>query len=301
MLLDRRDVATLNIMSKKSLANSCIRLLSDLYYFAIPLLMLGFVPGVWAQPATNTWDTTISFSGSGNLAVSATSYAVTGVADPFLTVSMTGSGVNTADADGLGGFHINSSFNAIASITMPNTIPAGISPFSITAPRTGSDHGLTFTAPQTDIASAGGSPFYGLFPPPAGSEYASSDANAAQYFFQYDPTTQLFVKFNGPLSLTLGETPTLTVTPDLSLPGNDFYSYSYADSVLDLSATIGENDPDLKFTGAAVITTIAAAPAPDSSPGLVGVLAPLAVCVGGVWKKTRQRGETSVHSCAFLH
>jgi hypothetical protein len=288
-------------MSKKSLANSHIRLPSDFYYFALPLLMIGFVPGISAQPADNTWDTTISFSGSGNLPVSATTYAAAGVADPLLPVSMTGSGVNTADADGFGGFHVNSSFNAIAEVALPNSVPAGASPFSITAPRTGPDPGLAFTTPQTDIPSAGGPPFYGLFPLPEGSEYTSSDASVVQHFFQYDPATELFVKFNGPVSLTLGGTPTLGVTPDLSLPGDDFYSYTYADSVLEVSATIGENDPDINFTGAVVITTIAAAPAPDSSPGLVGLLALLAVCVGGAWEKTRQRGETIVHSCAFLH
>ena len=251
--------------------------------------MFGFVPGVLAQPAVNAWFTTISFSGSGSLPVNEdTTFGGAGYPDPILSASLTGTGVDTAVADGFGGFYVNRFFDTIASITMPDAVAPSVSPFSVTAPRVGADPGLPLTTPQTDIPSAGGPPFYGLFPPPPGTDYSDTIASTLQHNFQYDPTEVLFVKFNGEADLILGPAPTLNATPDPSLPGDDIYTSTYDDSELRLSATIGENDPGVDFKGTVVITTIAAAPAPDSSPGLPGVLTLLAVCASGARRKARE-------------
>jgi hypothetical protein len=131
----------------------------------------------------------------------------------------------------------------------------------------------------------------GLFPPAAGTVFSGTDPNIAQYFFQYNPTQVIYVTFTGPLSLTLGDTPTLSTTPDPGSPGNDFYSYSYADSVLALSSLVNENDPPIDFIGPVVITTVATAPVapavPEPSTWLAGILL-LGICGRGAWQKIRE-------------
>jgi hypothetical protein len=269
-------------MSKKNLASTRARILSACHYLAISLLMFGFVPGVWAQ----TWDTTISFNGSGgDLDMSSGGWAVTGVPDPILTVSMTGTGVNTATANGGGGYNIASFFNVFADVSIPNSYGPTGSSFSITQPtsRNGNpiiatDPGLTVTAPPSTAAGNSFSAFDGLFPPLSGSEYTGSVTNTAPHFFQYN-STDFYLTFKGPVSLTLGDTPTV-------VQSGDSYSYYYPDSELELTANIVFNDPVVDFTGTVEITTTVAAP--DSSPGLAGVLALLAVCAGGAWQKARE-------------
>jgi hypothetical protein len=284
-------------MSKKSLASSRTRLLPGCRYLAIPLLMFGFVPGVWAQP----WDTTISFNGSGSLNDSANTYPGESVPVSVQFSSLAGSppstGSTTAAFNGGDEFAISSSLNVFADVSIPNRTDYQNNPvpgaFSITQPvgprpsytPTGTDLGLTLTS--SSIATANSSPpFGGLFPPTSGTVYTGSDNVRNVNFFQ-DDGYNLNIEFNGAVTLTLGNTPTLTTTPDPSLPGDDFYSYTYADSVLEVQATIGGGDPAVDFTGPLTITTIATAPAPDSSPGLAGVLALLAVCAGGAWQKAR--------------
>ena len=210
-------------------------------------------------------DTTISFNGSGgNLDMSSGGWAVTGVPDPILTVSMTGTGVNTATANGGGGYNIASFFNVFADVSIPNSYGPTGSSFSITQPtsRNGNpiiatDPGLTVTAPPSTAAGNSFSAFDGLFPPLSGSEYTGSVTNTAPHFFQYN-STDFYLTFKGPVSLTLGDTPTV-------VQSGDSYSYYYPDSELELTANIVFNDPVVDFTGTVEITTTVAAP--DSSPG----------------------------------
>jgi MYXO-CTERM domain-containing protein len=75
------------------------------------------------------------------------------------------------------------------------------------------------------------------------------------------------------------------VTPDPSQPGYQYYNFVYANSDLMMSATVGQQDPSIDFMGDVTITVAAA---PDSSPGLVGVLALLGVCAFGAWQKRAQ-------------
>ncbi len=123
-------------MSNKPLASSRTRFLSACHYLAISLLMFGFVPGVWAQPANNTWDTTISFNQtSGGILDLSSTFPGDSVS---LNVSMSGAGVNTANADIGGGFDVASYFDVFADVTIPNSVnylDTPISgPFSITQP-----------------------------------------------------------------------------------------------------------------------------------------------------------------------
>ncbi|HZM03892.1 MAG TPA: hypothetical protein VFC44_12845 [Candidatus Saccharimonadales bacterium] len=299
-------------MSKKSLISAHPVLLAK-RSLAIPFLLFSFSSAVWAQTSDYTWNTTMSFKGTGILKVSSTSYGIgdpTGALDPLLNVSMSGSGVNNASFSP--NYTIDSAFNnTIANITIPGSAVGYQNPFSVTQPLdngslTGSDPGLTLTAPET-YGNVGdpSPPFYGLFPPPAGQVYngdvtipddpaAGGDFEGApreaEHSFYYPnpagPST-LFAAFTGPVTLKLGPNPVLTMTPDLNT-GDDYYTYSYADSVLDFTATVGLNDPPIDFSGIVTITTVVApsdvspdGSVPDSSPGVMGVLALLGLCALG--------------------
>jgi MYXO-CTERM domain-containing protein len=245
--------------------------------------MFGFGPRVLAQASSNAWNETLSFTGSGALPVSESSYGqYSGApADPILSITLEGTGLNTAVSDGHGGYNISSSFQTtVQNITMPNTIPPGASPFSVTAPSSGPDPGLTLVAPLNDIDSAGGPPFYGLYPPPSGTDYSDTIATTVTESFQYGSAI-LFVSFKGEADLILGPTDSET------LGAGGVYTDTYTDSELLLTARIGENDPTVDFNGTVTITTTATS-APDSSPGLVGILALLGVCAIGGWQKRPQ-------------
>jgi len=297
-------------MSKKSLI-SARSVLSARWSLAIPFLTFVFSSTVWAQPDDSyTWNTTMSFNGTGTLAVSSTTYGVTGAPDPVLTVSMWGPGVNTANfPDNNNNYEIGSAFNnTTANITIPESAAGYKNPFSVTQPLasgspTGSDPGLTLTAPQTTLpGDPSSAPFYGLFPPPAGQVYngdvtipdeqgtddfegAPREAEHSFYYPNPAGPSTLFVAFTGPVTLKLGPNPVLTMTPDLNT-GDDYYTYRYADSVLDFTATVGGNDPTIDFLGIVTITTVVAPSeqgqsVPDSSPGMVGVLVLLSICALG--------------------
>lgn len=83
------------------------------------------------------------------------------------------------------------------------------------------------------------------------------------------------------MTLTLGGTPSLTLATDPSIPGDDYYSYTYDDSVLALNASVGGNDPPVDFIGNVVITTAAPAPTPETS-SLAGDVLMVALFAGGV-------------------
>ena len=74
-------------MSKKNLAST-----RALCLLGTSISMLGFGPGILAQPPLLTFDDTISFSGSGTLYVSHTTFAQPSVPDPILSVSLSGTG-----------------------------------------------------------------------------------------------------------------------------------------------------------------------------------------------------------------
>jgi len=301
-------------MSKRTLISAHPVLLAR-RSLAIAFLMSVFSSAVWAQPDSSTWNTTLSFNGTGTLFVSQTSYAVANVPDPVLTVSMSGMGVNTADSD-YGQYDIGSAFNnTIANIDIPQTAGGAQNPFSVTQPLdhgtpTGSDPGLTLTAPATTLPGDPSSPpFYGLYPPPPGQVYDGTVSipgpifqgvprEAEHPFYYPDPAVgaSLAVAFTGPVTLTLG-TPVLTMTPDLTTIGDDDYTYTYADSVLEFDATVGENDPLIDFSGVVQITTVAPAPSdvspegsvPDSPPGVTGVLVLLGLCALGARQMRLER------------
>jgi hypothetical protein len=276
-------------MSKINLASTRAPLLSVCHYLAIALFMPGFVPVVLAQPDSSyTWNDTISFTGSGALPVSQTTYNSPRVPDPTFSVSMTGTGQDVDSELFPGAYYVTSAFQTIANITLPNVVSPSVSPFSVTAPRSGSDPGLSLTAPLNGVYSSPTSPpFYGLFPPPSGTDYSDTIASAAQHLFQYG-TNVLFVKFNGAADLILGSISTVTTTPDLSLPGDDYYSFTYTNTDLRLTANIGENDPLADLNGTAVITVAATAPVvPEPSTWLAGILL-LGICGGGAWQKARE-------------
>ena len=97
-----------------------------------------------------------------------------------------------------------------------------------------------------------------------------------KFFFFYNGT-QYYVTFSGLVTLTLGNSPTLSQS-------GDTYSYSYNHSVLDLNGDVKENDPGIDFYGDVVITTTAVVPEPS---GLVAGLALLAVFAGSTWRERR--------------
>lgn len=275
------------IMSKNHLAISRTRLPAVCRCLAISLLIFGFGPGVWASIP---WDTTISFTGEGNLesALDAISVNQPGLTPPQVSVSMGGSGVYTATPNG-GGYDVSSSFNVFPSVTL------GTTTFSVTQPTqvqdvggqkelaaAGPDPGVTISAPTASLPGDPSSPpFYGAFPPPSGTQYTGSIGFAPGYqpykFFFFYNGTQYYVTFSGLVTLTLGNSPTLSQS-------GDTYSYSYNHSVLDLNGDVKENDPGIDFYGDVVITTTAVVPEPS---GLVAGLALLAVFAGSTWRERR--------------
>jgi hypothetical protein len=245
--------------------------------------MFGVGPRLLAQPDNNTWDTTMTFSGSGSLPIPSL-FNNPLIGDPTLSISLQGSGVYTADTDGSGGYYQNSYFQtSVQSITLPNILSPSVSPFSVTAPASGTDPGLYLSLPfdSQDNFSSGGAPFYGLYPPGDGWEYTGSIASTVEHDFQYG-AIGLQVAFNGPVDLILG-------TDGTEAYSDGVYTDTYANSELILDATVNQLEPPIDFFGPVTITTfIAPAGAPDSSPGLAGILALLGVCVVGAWQKRAQ-------------
>jgi len=271
-------------MSKKNLARTRIHLL-----LAIALLVSGFVPGVWAQPASPfTLSTTISFGPfSGGLDMS---YFNAGVpfSDPVTATISSGSSTYAASSIFGTQYGISSSISdVVTTVSLP-----GSTPFSITQPTkpgvfpsfvpvpVGPDPGLTLASSFTASANTA-PPFYNLFPPPAGTLYGGTFAPPAtvQPFYADGVIAGpgYAIKFTGSEDLILGEE--TQTGPD---------SFSYADSEIVLSTAItSENDPHGENLDLFGTVTISAAAAPDSAPGLAGVLTLLAVCAGGAWRKAR--------------
>jgi MYXO-CTERM domain-containing protein len=203
----------------------------------------------------------------------------------------------TDEGGGVGEYNVSSSFQeAAASITsFPGAL--GSLPISPSAPASGPDPGLasgpdpglTLTAaPNINFGFAFLPPLFNLAPPPGSTDYSDTILSGVTNNFQYGLDT-LYVGFAGETDLTLGPTPVLTgVAPDPFIKGFDYYTYSYADTTLALTTSIGELDPSGPFPGTLTFKgdlQLVVAAAPDSSPGLAGVLALLGVCAGGVWQK----------------
>jgi hypothetical protein len=277
-------------MNNKPLTKSGALLLPFCRYAVIPALMLGIGPRVLAQPSTLSWDTTISFSGSGTLPVNET-LGLTGT-DPTLGISFSAPAVYTATETDPTDYNINSSFNTKATITMPGGISASSPSFSPSASTAG-DPGITLSLPtgassydfSPDTAPPfGGPPFYGLYgsdAPLNGTVYSGSIdtalANLIDYTFKYDGFT-ITNSYNGAMTLTLGT--------DTETDVGGVYTDTFAGSTLDLTTSLSYHDPAIVFTGDITMTTSLAAP--DSSPGLVGILALIGVCAVGAWQKREQ-------------
>jgi hypothetical protein len=271
-------------MSKKTLVSSRTCPVHFGRYLATALLMFGLAPAVWAQPSlVNEWDTTISFTGTGNLPVG--NFFAGGAPNSVLiplSTSLSGSGVYTADDNGAGGFTVNSSFNTIVDVSGLPTY----SSFSISQPRVGLDPGIPISTPTTTVTASAAPPFYGLYPPPSGTVY-TSEVNVSsyyRYFYATNGNTREFlgVSFSGPVSLTLGGTPTVVATPDGSLPGDDYYTYSYTNSTLMLTETVMGDDPPIDFVGTVQITTVAPATAAPETLTLLDDVLLLSLFAAGV-------------------
>lgn len=252
-------------------------------YSAVSVLVMAMAAGALAQPASSTWDTTISFNGSGNLDMSNFGPPGNTDVDP-LTVALTGSGITTANAT-LGGFSVSSSMNVFATVGIPSDgilLPAVSAP--VTAPKTGPDPGLNLTAPTVVLPGNSSAPFYGLFPPGGGTIFGGAVSTSQSYLFAFNGSggdDSYNINFDGAADFTLVGTPVETVS------GNT-YTFTYYNSILELNPSVGGNDPTVDFTGPLVITTTAAVAAtPDGPPGLVGAAVLLAVCAAGAWRKSR--------------
>jgi hypothetical protein len=284
------------IMSIRNLAVTRARRPADRYLaISLSALAIGLAPQVLAQPSLVTFSDTISFTGSGNLPVSQTTYALGGVPDPAVSVSLTGTGVEAAAAVGGGTYFVDSGFNTTATISLPgSTVPS----FSASQPYfqgspAGADPGINMDA-QYFQSSNPNAPFYGLFPMPAGSDpFTFIPATGVQSIFSYS-TESLSVGFgadtadgsDGEADLFFANPPSKSAVPDPSLPGYDIYTFTYNGAQLGLTPDIGQADPYMEFTGTAKITVVAAA-VPDSSVGLTGLLVLTGVCAAGASKKFR--------------
>lgn len=280
-------------MSKKNLLSTRVSHSGKGRVLAFSLLMLGCASTVRATTPVPTSPSypnfSISFTGGGTIPVSLSTYGL-GTSynpgfDPAATVSLTGTGsynLSSVALDGYGGVYFSSSISATATMTIPSGDPTP-STFSITAPKIGTDPGLNLST-YIDVIPTADTPFGGLYPPPAGTDYSATIATTVGHDFYY-PSNPLSVAFNGQADLIFGNALTETAVPDPSDPGNDLYTFSYAGSSLDLDGTIGLADPPADFTGIITITTDAApfvsGSVPDSAPGLVGVLTLAGVCVAG--------------------
>jgi hypothetical protein len=283
------------VMSKKPLTKSCTRVLTMCQYLVIPSLMLGFGPRVSAQPdSTYTWNYSISFSGNGTIPVSESSHSDGNSADdPAATATLTGTGTDVDTYAGPNTYNVVSTLSATADVSISTGLPSS-APFSISAPTTGPDPGLSFTTGNPPdyttyqvTTSPLSPPFYNLFPPPTGTDWTAFIGPAALHYFAYNSTV-LWADFgyvaganDGEVDLVLGDTPTVTEV-------GDSYTFSYANSDLYADVDINESEPTSVFTGTVDITVVAATAVPDSSPGLVGILALLGVCVCGAWQKRTQ-------------
>lgn len=274
-------------------------------YLIVPALVAGFNPAVLAQPSdAYTWNYLISFTGSGTLPVSATSYAVAGVSDPTITTAFTGTGTDVLTETSPGVYADTSSVTGSGYASISTSKTSGY--FSVSQPffqghPVGIDPGISmigygpnfpYPSPYPVNGSPSPAPFYGLFPPPSGVDYDGTIApTGVQDFFNYDSSV-LNVGFgssvadgnSGEVDLVLGDNPVLaSIVPDPSMPGEAYYTFTYADSQFDLSADIGEADPFTTTTGTATISILAAAP--DSGAGIVGGLTLLGVCGFAAWQK----------------
>jgi len=228
-----------------------------------------------AQPDSNSWSYNISFSGVGTIPDNANGFF--GHPDPTVSLSLTGSGVTTAITDGGGGYNLDSSFTTMnPTIGLPsathnpnngNPSPSSFSPTT--------DPGITYTMPENDVYYAvPNPPFYGLYPVPAGTEYnASVSAGNVEWYYS---NPYFNVQFTGIDDMILGPV-------DVQTQSGNVVTDTFAGSEFDFSALLGEKDPMVSFFGTVTLTTTVVAP--DSSPGLAGILALLGVCVGGAWQK----------------
>jgi hypothetical protein len=237
----------------------------------VSLLMIGSMPLARAQLGGYiSWDTTLTFTGTGEI------QDVLGNLVPT-TVTMTGTGVNTATSIGSGAYAVTSSFN-VSSLMVDITGADAVAPdpyegFGSPPPFDISGSGISLTAPPGTLpADPGSPPYYGLFPPASGAGYSGTVADSSGYgfFFEGDTLIPQYASFNGPVDFLLGSGPS-------GIDG----TFTYADSVLQLDVLVQSTDPIIDFYGDAVITTSAAIttpPVPDSSSPLLDALLLLSVC-----------------------
>lgn len=274
-------------MSKKTWACLSTRLLPAGRSSAVTVVILGIASGVLAQPASSTWNTSISFSGSGNLDMSNFGPSGNTDSDP-LTISLAGTGLNTANLNGGGTFDLTSMFNTIATVGIPaDGTTVGAVNASVTQPRIGLDPGLNLKAPGTTApGNPSAPPFYGLFPPATGTVYSGSISKAQTYTFGFDGSAgdgTYTINFNGPASLTLVDSPAV-------VQNGNVYTFEYDDSILALNANVGGNDPVVDFTGEVDISVTAAggaASVPDSSTSVIGALALIGICAAGAMRRNQ--------------
>jgi hypothetical protein len=156
----------------------------------------------------------------------------------------------------------------------------------ITHPKVGVDPGLNLKAPGSFLTGNAAPPFYGLFPPAAGTVYTGTVSKGLNYLFGFNGTAgdgSYTVNFNGAATLTLVDAPVVTQN------GTD-YTFAYDDSILALNANVSGNDPTVDFIGEVDITVTAGsatAATPDTGAGMAGTLVMLGVCVAGVQLRSR--------------
>lgn len=234
----------------------------------VPLLLLGLESRVSAQ----TYNYDVSFSGSGTLPVSQTTYYDGSTPDPTVNLTLNGTG---QDVDSFLGYFIGFPFYGVSStlttsgsITIPNTLDPLASPTTLSPLVFSTGYPAILFGPS--VPESGGLAYSGS-PGPTGSLVA----------FQYNPTTVLGVQFDG-------ETNTLTLGPSYTQSqSGDIVTYTYADSTVDLSATIGELDPMVDFTGNFSISMTVPSTVPDTL-GWSSIFVLAGVCIaGGLQKKAR--------------
>jgi hypothetical protein len=310
MLTNRRDIG-IQFMSNKNLASTRVRLPFGCHYLAVLLSIIGITPAVLAQPSSITFNDSISFSGQGTLPVSQTSYSDGNAADdPIASVVLSGTGTVFASqtAPGSSQYNVTTSFNTIATVAIagvPGTFSASQPYYQHST--SGSDPGLQLsTVVPAIVTSSSTAPFYGLFPPQAGTDPTGTIATTGQQSnFPYPSGTYpvLSVGFgaatamqamqgdtnDGSADLYFGSTPIMTAILDPTNSSDELYTFTYTGTELYLSANISLADPTATFTGTAVITIVEPIGVPDSSAGAAGILTLLGVCAAGAWQKARMR------------
>lgn len=222
---------------------------------AVSLAMFGSLPSVWAQ----TWNSTISFTGSGDIYSSPP-----GATALPTTVTVTGTGVTTVTPVGSGEYSVTSVFDISSMLVAITGANSTIPTFDI------ADGGITLTAPEYTANLVDLSPA----PLELSANYAGDVADTEGYptggFYVGDNGPQ-FAYFNGDANFQLGDGSSLTGSSG---------AFTYANADLSLSVFVPAGiDPVYGFSGSASVTYSLATSVPDSSSLVVEALLVLAFCV----------------------